>query len=104
MTITTIAWCMTGFLIIGSILNSYQKKSCFYLWIPANIFFIWFNYYKGIYVQCFLFTIFTIIATIGLYAWNKEDKKKKKEKEKNEKSYNNFLKSHYEDQKKPYEL
>ena len=71
-----ITWIMTAIAIIGTILNSFQKRSGFYFWLIGNLFWVIYNYKNEMPAQSALYLFNSIMCIIGLIKWknNKEDK------------------------------
>lgn len=57
--------------LIGTVANSLQKKWCFYIWIPTNLFWVVYNIIIKQYAQAGLFIANTITSIIGLIKWSK---------------------------------
>ena len=68
---TMISWSMTAVGIIGTILNSYQKRSGFIFWLISNVFWIVFNIQNTSYAQAAVYAFNSAMCIIGLYKWKK---------------------------------
>jgi len=55
--------------LIGVVLNIKKNKACFYIWFFTNASWAVVDFYKGIPMQGFLFTIYTALAVWGILAW-----------------------------------
>lgn len=64
-----LAYIVTVITLIGTIGNSFQKKWCFYIWIPTNIFWIIYNIIIKQYAQSIVYLINLITSIIGLNKW-----------------------------------
>lgn len=64
----------TLFAIIGTIMNSMQKKACFLFWLLSNIYYIAVNLLNKDYPQTLLFIFNSIVAVVGYFAWLKKEK------------------------------
>lgn len=66
---TCISYIITAITLIGTIGNSFQKKWCFYIWIPTNLFWVIYNICIGQYAQAILYSVNTATSIIGLLKW-----------------------------------
>jgi nicotinamide riboside transporter PnuC len=66
---TAFTWILTILSIIGVILNAHQDRRCFYLWMVTNTSWAAVDFYKGIYAQGVMFSLYTLLAVWGLYKW-----------------------------------
>ena len=66
-----IGWIMTGFSILGTVLNIYHNKTCFYIWALTNISWIIIDFRAGIYSQAALMTVYFFLAIWGIVKWSK---------------------------------
>ena len=64
-----IYWSLTFASVIGSFLNNYQRKECFYIWIAANCLWTIVYFHTGLYAQAFQFAFFTLFSVQGLVKW-----------------------------------
>ena len=69
-----ISWMVTGFSILGTILNIYKNKWCFIIWTATNISWIAINLVLGMYPQVVLFSVYTATSIWGMIAWFKGEK------------------------------
>lgn len=69
---TIITYLITAITLIGTVANSLQKRWCFYIWIPTNLFWVIYNLVIGQYAQAILYTVNTITSIIGLIQWTKK--------------------------------
>jgi len=58
--------------VVGSIANAYRQRWAFLLWIVANIILIRHNILRGDWPQVMLFSIYSVIAIVGLWQWRKK--------------------------------
>jgi nicotinamide riboside transporter PnuC len=58
--------------LIGTIANTYKKRWCFLLWIPANLFWIIYNLSKNEFIMSAVFSIYFTFAIIGWFTWKTE--------------------------------
>ena len=66
---TVFTWMLTILSIIGVVLNAYQDRRCFYLWMVTNTSWAAVDFHKGIYAQGVMFSLYTLLAVWGLYKW-----------------------------------
>ncbi|HBA73412.1 MAG TPA: hypothetical protein DCZ63_14850 [Geobacter sp.] len=66
---TAITWVLTILSIIGVILNTYQDRRCFYIWIVTNASWAVVDFSKGIHAQAAMFTLYLCLSIWGLYKW-----------------------------------
>lgn len=71
MLITIIQWTMTFVAVIGTICNSYRKRSGFIFWIISNIFWIIYDLYKKEYAQAGIFIFNTFMNIVGFFKWKR---------------------------------
>lgn len=64
-------WSMTFVAVLGTICNSYRKRSGFVFWIISNIFWIIYDLSKKEYAQAAIFIFNTIMNVIGFFKWRK---------------------------------
>jgi len=64
-----VTWLITAIAIIGVVANIQKRQWCFVLWIFSNSAWAVIDYYRAIYAQAFLFTVYALLAVWGLYAW-----------------------------------
>ena len=67
-----IPWLVTSFSIIGTILNIYQNKLCFFIWAITNFTWMCIDFKKKIYAQAFLFLIYFLLAIWGIFEWKNQ--------------------------------
>lgn len=65
-------WSLTVASIIGTVANIYKKQWCFFIWLATNTSWMIFDFYKGIYAQAFLFSVYTGLAVWGIIQWRAE--------------------------------
>lgn len=64
-----IDWIFAAFALAGTILNVWQIKICFVIWIVTNLFWFGFNLSKKIYSQSLLNFVYFLLAVWGLVNW-----------------------------------
>jgi hypothetical protein len=69
-----ISWIVTGFSILGTVLNIYKNKWCFIIWIITNFAWIIINLVLGMYPQVVLFSVYLATSIWGMIAWFKGEK------------------------------
>lgn len=67
-----LTWIVTFVSIIGTIFNSFQKRVGFWLWLIANLFWVFYNIKEGIYAQAALFGFNSIMCIVGLIKWKEK--------------------------------
>lgn len=70
---------MTIITLIGTVGNSFQKSWCFYIWIPTNCFWIFYNLYISEYAQAIIYSANLITSIIGLINWTRKEQERKKQ-------------------------
>jgi nicotinamide riboside transporter PnuC len=65
--------------LIGTILNVYKKRICFYFWLVGNISLCVINFYTGSYAQALLWGVYAGISIWGLIQWGKPEAETKEE-------------------------
>ncbi len=65
-------WIVTGFSIIGVVLNVKRKRICFWIWAGTNAAWAIVDYWQGIYSQAALFTVYFGLAIYGLVEWGRD--------------------------------
>ena len=63
--------------LIGTIANIYKKQWCFIIWLFTNSSWCFYDYTKGLYSQCFLFFIYTLLSIWGLVKWRGDESGRK---------------------------
>lgn len=66
-------WTLTALGITGALLNAKGKIISFYIWAPANTFWVFYFIYKEQFAPAFLFTVYAIISIIGVISWTKDN-------------------------------
>ncbi|ETZ07101.1 nicotinamide riboside transporter PnuC [Holospora obtusa F1] len=74
---TILTWMLSMLSILGAILNSRKNVYGFIVWGIANCAWLVVDFYKEIYAQAFLYSIFIGINIYGWLMWKKEENKKK---------------------------
>jgi nicotinamide riboside transporter PnuC len=70
-----IGWIITAVSLVGAILNAKGKIWGFYIWIPANIGWVVYDFCIGNPSQATLFILYTAITGWGIYQWKKKGMK-----------------------------
>jgi len=65
-------WIVTAISIIGTVLNVYKKRACYYFWLVSNSIWLIVDIHKGIYEQALIFGVYTILAILGIVVWKKK--------------------------------
>ncbi len=68
---TIISWCITVCSLTGAIFNARGNIWGFYIWIPANIAWVVYDFIVGQPAQATLFIAYTVISLVGVYTWRK---------------------------------
>lgn len=68
---TWIYWAVTLLALVGVIINIKHDPRCFIIWAVTNAAFAVRTFTLGAYEMTFLFSIYWVLAIIGLYAWRK---------------------------------
>ncbi len=71
-------WCNTVLAIVGTYLNTLQKRIGFLIWMLTNSVFLGYNFYIHAYHQTALFTVYLGLAIFGWISWGKSAKKEEK--------------------------
>lgn len=64
-----ISYVITAITLVGTLGNSFQKRWCFYIWIPTNAFWVIYNIAIGQYQQAIIYGVNLITSIIGLIKW-----------------------------------
>lgn len=64
-------WLLTVGCLVGSILNSYKRRACFWIWIVCNIAWIIIDIKNMTYSRATLDAVQTVFCIIGLHEWSK---------------------------------
>lgn len=67
-----ISWLITAISLTGAIFNAKGNIWGFYIWIPANIGWVVYDFAIEQPAQASLFIAYTIITLFGIYAWRKK--------------------------------
>jgi nicotinamide riboside transporter PnuC len=65
-------WIITLISLIGAIFNAKGSIWGFYIWIPANIGWVIYDFSIGQPAQAVLFIAYTIITVYGTWTWRKK--------------------------------
>lgn len=66
-------WTVTAFALVGVVLNIYHNKYCFLIWLFTNAAFAIESFIFGVYNMAFLFSIYFVLAILGLWKWHSGD-------------------------------
>ena len=64
-----ISWLFVGLALLGTTLNIYKNRCCFFIWVLTNSYFAIVDFRAGLYAQSALFGVYTILAIWGIYQW-----------------------------------
>ena len=67
----TLTWVMAASCVIGAIFNAKKNIIGFYIWLPANILWVIVSLRIAQYAQAVLFSVYVIIAIMGIINWRK---------------------------------
>ena len=67
-----ISWLITVLSLVGAIFNAKGNIWGFYIWVPANIAWVIYDFTIGQPAQASLFIAYTVITLFGIYAWRKK--------------------------------
>ena len=67
-----ISYVITAITLIGTVANSLQKKWCFYIWIPTNLFWVVYNLVIKQEAQSILYMVNTATSIVGLIKWSRK--------------------------------
>lgn len=62
-------WLITAIALAGVILNIEHDQRCFFIWFATNAAFAIRTYMLGAYEMTLLFTIYWVLAIVGIYRW-----------------------------------
>lgn len=66
---TLFTWLMAGLSIVGVILNGYQDRRCFYVYMVTNSSWAAVDLYNGIYAQGVMFLVYLALSVWSLSRW-----------------------------------
>jgi len=66
-------WIFTITAVIGSVLNAFKSRWCFWIWIFSNIAWLIYDISINLFSRAVLDIIQTIICIIGIIEWRKKD-------------------------------
>jgi len=72
-----VLWIVVSLSLIGTILNVYKKRVCFYFWLVGNISLCIVNFWSCSYAQALLWGVYSFIAVWGLIQWGKDESETK---------------------------
>lgn len=64
-----LSWMIASFALIGTWLNIKKDSRCFVIWSCTNGFWAIYDAYHELYAQAALFSLYFIMAIIGLIKW-----------------------------------
>ena len=70
--ITTFTWAVTILSLTGTALNVRKNIWCFYIWAVANVAWMGFDLWTGLYSRAVLDAVHLAFAIWGAIAWKKE--------------------------------
>lgn len=62
-------WIATAVALLGSYLNAREDRRCFYLWIAANLYWIWYDFGIGVYGRVLTGAVQTALCVYGIHQW-----------------------------------
>ena len=65
-------WILTAACLTGTVLNVKKIKYCFHIWTVANILWLAYDIYTGLYSRAVLDAVQLGFAIWGIIAWNKK--------------------------------
>ena len=65
------SWVITILSIVGTVLNIYKIRACFYIWAITDVAWIIIDLYYKVYSQAALFFVYLILAAWGLVRWTR---------------------------------
>lgn len=65
-------WIATGLGILGAIINARKKIQGFYIWVIANLFWIYIGIKIKLYGLALLFFVYLLIVIYGIITWRKK--------------------------------
>lgn len=65
-------WTVTIMALVGVVLNIEQDTRCFFIWGFTNAAFAVRTYFLGAYEMTVLFTIYFVLAIVGIIRWNQK--------------------------------
>ena len=66
-----ISYIITIITLVGTVGNSFQKRWCFYIWIPTNLFWVIYNIIIAQYQQSIIYAANLVTSIIGLIKWRR---------------------------------
>lgn len=69
-----IYWTVTIVALVGVVLNIEQDSRCFLIWSATNAAFAVRTYFLGAFEMTVLFSIYFILAIVGIIRWNQKAK------------------------------
>ena len=70
--IHNLMWIVTGFSILGTVLNIKKKRICFIIWLITNFAWCIYDFVIRDYPQSFLFLVYVGLAIYGIIEWRKK--------------------------------
>ena len=67
-----VSWAIMTVSLIGAYFNARGKVVGFYIWIPANVAWVVYNFSIGEPALAILFVAFTVVSSYGIYQWRKK--------------------------------
>ena len=65
-------WALTALSLLGTVLNVKKLRCCFYLWTVANILWLIYDIYIGLYSRALLDTVQLGFAIWGIIEWRRK--------------------------------
>lgn len=64
-----IPWIIATAALFATILNIRKDRRCFYIWTCTNLYWTVYDAANGLYAQAALFSVYLILAVIGIKEW-----------------------------------
>ncbi|MBE9532012.1 MAG: nicotinamide mononucleotide transporter [Proteobacteria bacterium] len=74
--LSILTWVLTAMSLVGVWYNIKKNPLCFYIWIVANVGWIYVDIKAGLMGQAALFVIYSALSVYGIYAWRKPEESK----------------------------
>ena len=65
-------WIVTAACLVGTALNVKKIKYCFHIWAVANLLWLAYDLYTGLYSRAVLDAVQFVMAVWGIFAWRKK--------------------------------
>ena len=68
-----IPWAIAAASLLGTIMNLYKDRRCFYIWTATNLYWVIYDAANGLYSQSVLMMVYFIISIAGIWKWKRGD-------------------------------